>query len=134
MRRWRAGLHRRFFHLVEGDTAIATANKNSIHGVAAGTTNHYAQSDPMYWGIRKAFNICPISRPQTTANTNVGQAMTLVGTNCNANPTFSYGGNYFNKSGTCRLPSNIAVPSGGSCVNVGFSPAAPDPKTCYRQT
>ena len=54
-----------------GDTAIATANKNSIHGVAAGTTNHYAQSDPMYWGIRKAFNICPVTRPQTTAGTNV---------------------------------------------------------------
>ncbi len=54
-----------------GNTAIATANKNSIHGVAAGTTNHYAESDPMYWGIRKAFNSCPISRPQTTAGTNV---------------------------------------------------------------
>lgn len=54
-----------------GDTAIATANKNSIHGVAAGTTNHYAQSDPMYWGIRKALNSCPVSRPQTTAGTNV---------------------------------------------------------------
>jgi hypothetical protein len=54
-----------------GDTAIATANKNSIHGVAAGTTNHYAESDPMYWGIRKAFNSCPISRPQTTAGTKV---------------------------------------------------------------
>ncbi len=25
----------------------------------------------MYWGIRKAFNSCPISRPQTTAGTNV---------------------------------------------------------------
>ncbi len=54
-----------------GNTAIATANKNSIHGVAAGTTNHYAESDPMYWGIRKAFNICPITRPQTTAGTKV---------------------------------------------------------------
>ncbi len=54
------------------DTAIATANKNSIHGVAAGTTNHHAESDPMYWGIRKAFNSCPISRPQTTASTHVG--------------------------------------------------------------
>ena len=54
------------------DTAIATANRNSIHGVAAGTTNHHAESDPMYWGIRKAFNSCPISRPQTTAGTNVG--------------------------------------------------------------
>jgi hypothetical protein len=54
-----------------GDTAIATANRNSIHGVAGGTTNHYAESDPMYWGVRKAFNSCPISRPQTTAGTNV---------------------------------------------------------------
>ncbi len=62
-----------------GDTAIATANRNSIHGVAAGTTNHYAESDPMYWGIRKAFNICPVSRPQTTAGTKV--APTIEGPN-----------------------------------------------------
>ncbi len=62
---------RRFFTRRTGDTAIATANKNSIHGVASGTTNHYAESDPMYWGIRKAFNICPVSRPQTTAGTKV---------------------------------------------------------------
>ena len=54
-----------------GNTAIATANKNSIHGVAAGTTNHHAESDPMYWGVEKAFHTCPISQPQTTANTNV---------------------------------------------------------------
>ena len=62
-----------------GDTAIATANKNSIHGVAAGTTNHYAESDPMYWGIRKAFNSCPISRPQTTAGTKVQPTVTISG-------------------------------------------------------
>ena len=61
-----------------GDTAIATANRNSIHGVAAGTTNHYAESDPMYWGIRKAFNICPVSRPQTTAKTNVLSAIVTL--------------------------------------------------------
>ena len=59
-----------------GNTAIATANRNSIHGVAAGTTNHYAESDPMYWGIRKAFNSCPVSRPQTTAGTKVKPTIT----------------------------------------------------------
>jgi hypothetical protein len=54
------------------NSAIATANRNSIHGVAAGTTNHYARSTPMYWGPLKDFVSCPISQPQTSANTNVG--------------------------------------------------------------
>ncbi|HZW92394.1 MAG TPA: hypothetical protein VFF64_05420 [Candidatus Eremiobacteraceae bacterium] len=95
-----------------GDTAIATANKNSIHGVAAGTTNHYAESDPMYWGIRKAFNSCPISRPQTTANTNV-----------QACPSSSSIGPISPES----LSKVLATYKTGlgSVVGVNFSPAAP---------
>ena len=35
-----------------GNKAIATATKSQINGVASGTTNHYAQSEPMYWGYK----------------------------------------------------------------------------------
>jgi hypothetical protein len=97
-----------------GNTAIATANKNSIHGVAAGTTNHYAESDPMYWGIRKAFNSCPISRPQTTAGTNVidfkvtGKSYIFVG----SDPNELYGNHY---TFTNRAGTEPPQPPGGTC-------------------
>ena len=100
-----------------GDTAIATANKNSIHGVAAGTTNHYAESDPMYWGIRKAFNICPVSRPQTTAGTKVERPdhLTVLSdsqqtVNCGSNPS----------SRVRQITYNV-IDTAGSRMQVPFS-------------
>jgi hypothetical protein len=110
------------------DTAVATLSKATVHAVAVGGATGSALAK-LQWAHPPS---CPTEDFAPSQSVSVGQAMTLVGTNCNANPTFSYGGNYFNKSGTCRLPSNIPVPSGGSCVNVGTLPGTTDPKTCYQ--
>jgi hypothetical protein len=53
------------------DTSIATASRNQIHGVKAGTTKHHAQSVPMFWGFRENANPCPLSQPEPSADTNV---------------------------------------------------------------
>ena len=113
-----------------GDTAIATANKNSIHGVAAGTTNHYAQSDPMYWGIRKAFNICPVTRPQTTAGTNVApQIISIIPATGQAGGTsaVSISGSGFGTSPTVNIApagvevSGVTASQGGTVINAAFA-------------
>jgi hypothetical protein len=55
-----------------GNTSIATANKNKITGVGAGTTTYSAQSKPMYWGFREnGGGSCPYSQPETSVDTNV---------------------------------------------------------------
>jgi len=53
------------------NTAIATANKNQIHGVGPGTTNHHAQSIPMYFGFKEYASSCPQSQQKPSAGTNV---------------------------------------------------------------
>jgi hypothetical protein len=53
------------------NTAIATANRNVITGVSAGTTNHHAESEEMYWGRAEYFSVCPLSQQQPSAPTNV---------------------------------------------------------------
>jgi hypothetical protein len=55
------------------DTSIATASKNQIHGVAPGTTKHYAQSIPMYWGFREDGNPCPEVQSEPSGTTNVAR-------------------------------------------------------------
>ncbi len=59
--------------------------------------------------------------------------MTLIGDTCQSNQNnYVYGGNYANDGSTCFLPSNILVPSGGTCVNVGTLPGTSIPKQCYQ--
>jgi hypothetical protein len=58
-----------------GNTAIATASKAVIHGVSPGTTNHYATSEPMYWGLKEYYPTCPTMQKTATAPTNVGPYM-----------------------------------------------------------
>jgi hypothetical protein len=113
------------------NTAIATANRNQIHGVASGTTNHNAQSIPMYWGFRENASSCPQSQQRPNASTNVGQSMELVGATCNANPSFPYGGNWAHPASNCFLSEPFAVPNGGACVEVGTLPGG-GPKNCYQ--
>lgn len=55
------------------NTSIATASRNQITGVSAGTTKHYAQGQPMYWGHAEYYQSCPITQPVPNANTNVVQ-------------------------------------------------------------
>lgn len=54
-----------------GNTSIATTTKNQINGKAPGNTNHYAQSQLMYWGYKTYSDPCPESKPQASAGTNV---------------------------------------------------------------
>jgi hypothetical protein len=61
------------------NTTIATANRNTIKGVAAGTTKHYAESIEMYWGRAEYFSVCPLTQEQPSAPTNV--APTITGSN-----------------------------------------------------
>jgi hypothetical protein len=61
--------------------AIATANKNQINGVAVGTTNHNAQSIPMYWGHLEYANPCPLSQQEPVAPTNVNPTVSISGKN-----------------------------------------------------
>jgi hypothetical protein len=59
------------------NTGIATANKNSIHGVAVGSTTHSAQSITLALaggGIIEG-NPCPTGQLETSANTNVSCAV-----------------------------------------------------------
>jgi hypothetical protein len=53
------------------NTSIATANKNQIHGVSAGATNHYAESKEMYFGHLTYAPYCPLIVEEPTAPTNV---------------------------------------------------------------
>ena len=53
------------------NTSIATANRNKITGAGAGSTTHYAQSKPMYWGFRENASYCPTSQPVPSAGTDV---------------------------------------------------------------
>ncbi|HUD67276.1 MAG TPA: hypothetical protein VMQ17_22020 [Candidatus Sulfotelmatobacter sp.] len=53
------------------NSLIATANNAKITGVRVGSTNHHAQSKPMYWGFRKNASSCPQSQPEPSADTNV---------------------------------------------------------------
>jgi hypothetical protein len=61
------------------NTAIATASKAVIHGVAPGTTNHYATSVPMYWGLKEYYPTCPTMQRTATAPTNVAPTVTISG-------------------------------------------------------
>ncbi len=62
-----------------GNTAIATASGHVIHGVAAGTTPHYAQSVSMYWGLKEYYPSCPVSQMEPSAPTNVKPTVTISG-------------------------------------------------------
>jgi hypothetical protein len=53
------------------DTSIATATKNQINGIAAGSTPHYAQSVLMYWGFKIADSSCPETQAEPSAGTDV---------------------------------------------------------------
>jgi hypothetical protein len=54
------------------NSSIATANNAKITGVAVGSTTHYAQSRPMYWGFREnGGGSCPQTQPEPSAGTNV---------------------------------------------------------------
>jgi hypothetical protein len=83
----------------------------------------------MYWGIRKAFNICPVTRPQTTAGTNVTPTITsvspaqgLVGTAIGVTIT----GTGFASGATVSAGSNITVSSvtvsSSTKITVTFTP------------
>jgi hypothetical protein len=61
-----------------GNTAIATATMNDIHGVAAGTTSHHAFG-AISWGTGQETRHCPIRDDTPRANTCVGK-LTFSGT------------------------------------------------------
>src|ERR1700681_2499022 len=54
-----------------GNTAIATATMNDIHGVAAGSTSHHAFG-AISWGTGQETRHCPIRDDTPSAGTNVG--------------------------------------------------------------
>ena len=61
-----------------GNTAIATASGHQIYGVAPGTTSHYAQSNPMYWGLKEYYPTCPVSQQEPSAPTNVAPTISSI--------------------------------------------------------
>jgi hypothetical protein len=111
------------------DVSVATLPTRTLHTVAVGSATgsslvQLQASRPPKCAVTTFASQQPIS---------VGQSMTLVGTNCNANPSVAYGGNYANSTSTCFLPSNVdGLPLGGSCVQVGNLPGTTSPKTCYQ--
>ncbi|MGA2413815.1 MAG: hypothetical protein ABSF59_05165 [Candidatus Sulfotelmatobacter sp.] len=94
------------------NTAIATANRNIIRGVSAGTTNHHAQSEDMYWGRAEYFSVCPLTQEQPSAPTNVGcPSSTTVSSLTPLSITLLFPGL---KTGIGAVSSMLAGPAGTS--------------------
>jgi hypothetical protein len=101
------------------NTSIATANKAKITGVGVGSTNHHAQSKPMYWGYREyGGGSCPLSQPIADAGTNVKPTITSFDPNPimigSTNQSLTINGSGFGTSPTVSLPSGFTSSGQGS--------------------
>jgi hypothetical protein len=76
-----------------GNTSIATAANTQINGMAAGTTDHDAQSINMYWGPRadSGGGDCPLSQEAPSASTNVFSGVLTPQNNFSGRSTTRYG-------------------------------------------
>jgi hypothetical protein len=113
-----------FTNWFSANPAVALVTTRKVQGVSPGATTCSVKGAVLEGGGA----VCVLRVVQVNAPCTVGQAVTLVGENCNANPSYPYGGNYANPS--CIIQSVIPVPSGGSCVTSGTQPNG-TPKTCY---
>jgi hypothetical protein len=103
-----------------GNTAIATANKNTISGVAAGTTTDSAKSITLNLGAKGVVdgNPCPTGQFQPSGTTNVAPKITsfdpnpiMIGV---SKTTLTINGSGFGTDPTVHLPSGITSTGQGS--------------------
>jgi hypothetical protein len=101
-----------------GNTAIATATMNSIHGVAAGSTNNYAQG-LISWGDGDDRRVCRTRQDHPSGGTNV-QVPTYFGPT-GYDPTDCGCGS--NSAGTCITVHDQVLDQNGSLMKVsGITP------------
>jgi hypothetical protein len=115
------------------NSAIATASKAVVAGVGLGTTTVDATSVPMYWGLKEYSPTCPTMQKAVSSPVNVGNAVTLVGTDCNTQPNASWSASWGNAKNllACSLSApGPTLPPGGSCVTNGT--ANGEPRNCYQ--
>jgi hypothetical protein len=96
------------------------------------------------WNNPQYFSLMGPGPPIGTDNTDIqlattysdcfaGRRVDLIGTNCNANPTYTYSGNWgdLNDPLSCLIVGPIAVPPGGTCV-AGRTTVKGTAKQCYQ--
>ncbi len=105
-----------FFDWWTDNTAIATAQAYKITGVAAGSTNHHAQSVLMSWS-GKTYGQCPQSKGGAGGGTNVAPTITsidppiaMIGS---TGLSLTINGTGFGSSPTVNLPPGLSSTGNG---------------------